>query len=155
MPRNYKPNGRPNGGRREGAGRPAGSKNALALGEVRAIKAAGLRVPEAATQEQRELADEMLGVITEVARGKTSFKQAPHRFRAAAHIREEICGTMKQKIEVSASDSFAETLRLARERALTRNPGGAGQTAKAAESKGDDDAALGPNGERQGEGRGP
>lgn len=56
---------------------------------------------------------------------------------------------LTDKIEVSADESFAETLRLARERAeRLKISGGAGTTANAAaQSKGDSDASLGPDGD--------
>lgn len=65
------------------------------------MKAAGLRVPESATPEQRELADECLNTMTLVMRGHADFKQAPYRLKAATALREEICGPLKQRVEHS------------------------------------------------------
>lgn len=142
MARKYVPNGKPNGGKRDGAGRKPGSKSPLAYGETQAIKAAGLRVPESATQEERELADEMLDIITEVARGKTSFKQAPHRYKAAAHIREEICGPLKQKVEHSFEGVTDEQLQARFEALVAKGaeqvPQEAGPTESAVPTEGAD-----------------
>jgi hypothetical protein len=159
--------GNPRGGSRRGAGRPTGNKNTLAYGEVKAVKAAGLRVPEGATQEQRELADEALGLLTDILRGKVkrSFREGDKehlavpmdlRMRTATHLREEICGPVKQRVEHSF-DAFTDEQLEARYRALVAKgtatstvdlSSGAGTTAQAAEQKGAD-ASLGPNGETE------
>lgn len=107
------------GGRRPGSGRPKGSKNALPLGAVKAIKAAGLRVPESATQDERELADESLDAMTKVMRGEVYFKDAPHRLKAAAQLREEICGPVKQRIEHSFNEMTDEQLEERKSELLT------------------------------------
>lgn len=147
MARKYTPRGGA-GGKRDGSGRRPGSKNALALGEVAAVKAAGLRVPESATPAERTLADRALQRIASVMEETVSGFASTAVLKAATHIREEVCGAIKQKLEVSADRSFAETLRLARERAeRLKISGGAGTTANAAaQSKGDGEASLGPNG---------
>jgi hypothetical protein len=89
--------GKHGGLRNPPGGRPAGSTNALPLGSVKAIKAAGLRVPEAAKPEARELADEALSLIVDVMRGGVHFTEAPTRLKAATRLREEICGPLDQK----------------------------------------------------------
>lgn len=111
--RKHRGTGKPRGGKREGSGRPEGSANTLEYGEVRAVKAAGLRVPESATPEQRELADESLGILVDIMRGKVrravreeeegEYLAVPMdlRMRTATHIREEVCGPLKQRVEHS------------------------------------------------------
>lgn len=95
---------KPPGGAREGSGRPEGSKNTLAYGEVKAIKAAGLRVPATATPEAKELADEALGIVADIMRGGVSYLTASHQLKAATRIREEVCGPLAQKLEHSGPD---------------------------------------------------
>lgn len=95
---------KPPGGKREGSGRPEGSANTLEYGEVRAIKAAGLRVPEGAHPEARDLADEALGVIIKAMRGEISFVESGIRQKAAVRIREEVCGPLAQKHEHAGHD---------------------------------------------------
>ena len=100
------------GGKRPGAGRPPGSTNSLPLGAVQAVKAAGLRVPEAATPEQRELADEALGTVVEVMRGQVHYMDAPARLKAATVIRQEICGPVPTKLEHTGADGEPLTVRV-------------------------------------------
>lgn len=150
MARKYVPSGRPNGGNRPGSGRPAGTKNALALGEVAAVKAAGLRVPESATQAQRELADRALQRIAAVMEEKVGAFASTSVLKAAAHLREEICGAVKQKVEHTFDGQTDEQLQAKLAAILAKAsdefPGGAGQPAKAASGPEGDDAALGPKG---------
>lgn len=102
--RKHRKTGAPRGGARSGAGRTEGSTNALGLGEVRAVKAAGLRVPDGAPKEQRELANEALGTIIDVMRGSIGFVEAPMRLKASAHIREEICGPVAKQVNLAGND---------------------------------------------------
>lgn len=99
MKRKHVATGKPKGGKREGSGRPEGSTNALALGEVAAVKAAGLRVPESATPAQRDLADRALQRIAAVMEEKVGAFASTAVLKASTHIREEICGALKQKVE--------------------------------------------------------
>lgn len=92
------------GGKREGAGRPAGSKNTLEYGEVKAVKAARLRVPEAATPEAAELADRAQQRIIDVMEDRVHYTSAPSVLKAATRLREEICGVLAQKQEISGAD---------------------------------------------------
>jgi hypothetical protein len=92
--------GRPHGGYRPGAGRPAGSKNVLPTGAVKAIKALRLRVPDNAPEEAKELADRALSRVADVMNGKVHSSIATPVLKAATHIREEICGPLTKKIEV-------------------------------------------------------
>lgn len=98
-----KPKGK-HGGKRESAGRPPGSRNVLGYGEVAAIKAAGLRVPEAAPVDHRELADEALSTVVDVMRGRVHWQEAGPRLKAATLIRQEICGPVPTKLEHSGAD---------------------------------------------------
>lgn len=95
------------GGKREGAGRPAGSKNVLELGAVRAIKAARLRVPETVTPEAADLADRAQQRIIDVMEEQVHFTSAPSVLKAATRIREEICGVLSQRHEVTGRDGGA------------------------------------------------
>lgn len=81
-----------------------GSANALPLGAIKAIKAAGLRVPKEATPEARELADEALQRIVDVMREDVDGFKAGGVLKAATHIRSEICGPLVQKVEASGPD---------------------------------------------------
>jgi len=89
----------PRGGKREGAGRPKGAKDVLPRGAVAAIKAAGLRIPETASEAERELANRALERIADVMEETV----APFRefavLTAARAIREEVCGPIPKKIE--------------------------------------------------------
>jgi hypothetical protein len=118
LPRNYQPSGRPNGGKREGAGRPKNAKSVLVYGEAKAIKAAGLRVPDSATEAERALADRAQQRIIDVMEEEVGGFSATPVLKAAVHLREEICGPMKQKVEHSFGDMTDEQLE-ARYRALT------------------------------------
>lgn len=91
---------KPPGGKRAGAGRKPGP-NALGYGEVAAVKAAGLRVPESASEAERALADRCQERLIDVMEGKVFHKLAPSVLGAARHLREEICGPMKQRVEHS------------------------------------------------------
>lgn len=99
--RKHRATGAGRGGRREGAGRPSGTTNALGMGEVRAVKACRLRVPETATPEQAELADRALQRVIDVMEEQVPYQRATSVLGAAARIREEVCGPVKQKHEVS------------------------------------------------------
>jgi uncharacterized protein YgbK (DUF1537 family) len=149
--RKYTPKGGA-GGKRDGAGRKPGTKNTLALGEVAAVKAAGLRVPESATEAQRALADRALQRIAAVMEEKVGAFASTAVLKASTHIREEICGAIKQKVEHSGLDGLTDEQLEAKARAaaerLAQLSGGAGTTANAAaQSKGDSTASLGPDGD--------
>lgn len=93
------------GGKRPGAGRPAGSKNTLPLGAVSAIKALRHRVPDGTPKDLREVADEALGTVAAIMRGEFYDAQAAStRLRAAAMAREEICGPIAQKVQHAGHD---------------------------------------------------
>lgn len=100
------------GGKRPGAGRPAGSKNVLGFGEVRAIKAARLRVPETATAEAAELADRAQQRIIDVMEGSVHYMEAGNVLKAATRLREEICGPVAQKHEVTGKDGAPISFRI-------------------------------------------
>lgn len=91
----------PRGGKRVGAGRPKGSRDVLPRGAVTAIQAAGLRVPEEADPAARALADEALDAVAAVMRTDWVIKGASAKLAAAALIREEICGPIPTKQEIS------------------------------------------------------
>jgi hypothetical protein len=81
-----------------------GSTNTLPLGEVRAVKAAGLRVPENATPEQRELADRTQQRIIDVMEERVHFQMATPVLKAATTLREEVCGKVADKHELTGKD---------------------------------------------------
>lgn len=98
-----KPRG-PNGGKRAGAGRPPGAKNTLGYGQVAALKACRLRIPDDASPEADELAGRALQRIIDVMEEKVSPLVAGHVLKASTHLREEVCGSTTQKVaQVDAS----------------------------------------------------
>lgn len=118
MKRKHVATGNPRGGQREGAGRPAGVKNVLPIGSVAAVKSLRLRVPESTPEPLAEVADEAFNAIVGVMRSEAFDPgMASARLRAAAMVREEICGPVKQRVEHSFSEMTDEQLE-ARSRAL-------------------------------------
>lgn len=95
------------GGRRPGAGRPKGAKNALPQGSVAALKAAGLRVPSTASPEERELANVALSRMVDVMLEQVHPNSAYSVLTSSRAIREEICGPVAQKHEVAGKDGGA------------------------------------------------
>lgn len=91
----------PRGGHRPGAGRPKGARNALPQGSVKAIKAIGLRVPEDATAEARATANRAFERIVDVMEEGVSPLMANSVLTAARHLREEICGAVPKRQEIS------------------------------------------------------
>lgn len=110
--RKHRATGKPRGGARSGAGRREGSTNALRLGEVRAVKAAGLRVPETASEAERKLADRAQQRIIDVMEEKVGFLKMPHVLKAAATLREEICGPVSKKVAVTGADGGPLTVKV-------------------------------------------
>lgn len=98
---------KPPGGAREGAGRPEGTSNTLGYGEVKATKAAGLRVPEALDEDSKRLAAHALQRIVDVMDGKVHAFDASHVLKAATHVRLETCGPVAQRVEHSGPDGGA------------------------------------------------
>lgn len=94
---------KPPGGRRPGAGRPEGTKNVLPLGAVAALKVGLKRVPDEAAPEERELASLAMGRITDVLMERVSPFSAFAVLQAGKHIREEICGKVADKLDVTVS----------------------------------------------------
>ena len=94
------------GGKRPGAGRPAGSTNTLEYGEVKAVKSLGWRVPEAAPQPIAAVADEAWDKIVAVMRGEVSSAEghAANVLRASFRLRDEACGPLAQKINHGDAD---------------------------------------------------
>lgn len=92
---------RKRGGRRPGAGRKPGSKNTLDYGEVAAIAATKLRIPEDADSSVKQLAARALVRIADVMEEGVWEKQGRNVLAAATRIREEACGPLAQKVEHS------------------------------------------------------
>lgn len=93
----------PRGGKRPGAGRPAGANDVLPRGAVALIKALRHRVPKEVDQEVADIADEALGTLVSVMRGEIR-DNARDRMGAATALREEICGPVPKKLEHSGTD---------------------------------------------------
>ena len=100
------------GGKRRGAGRPAGSKNTLAYGEVKAIAATRLRLPESASIQDEHLAGRALQRIVDVMEGRVWEKQGRAVLGAATRLREEICGPLAQKVQHADADGKPLSIRI-------------------------------------------
>lgn len=94
---------KPPGGRREGSGRPEGSTNALPMGAVQAIRTLNLRVPESAPELAKDIANRAFQRAVEVMEEQVDFRLAPSVLKAVTVIREEICGSVSQKHEVTGA----------------------------------------------------
>jgi hypothetical protein len=90
---------KPPGGKREGAGRPTGANLTLEYGEVKALKAMNLRVPETASEEVKFLAERATQRIIHVMEEKVSPLIANNVLRAATWLREETCGVLATRLE--------------------------------------------------------
>jgi len=97
-----KPRKKGSGGKRPGAGRRPGP-NVLAYGEVKAVKAAKLRLPEGADEESQQLAGRSLQRIVDVMEARVSHLHAGNVLKAATRLREEVCGPLTQKVDVSGA----------------------------------------------------
>lgn len=93
----------PSGGKRQGAGRPKGATGALPLGAVAAIKALKHRIPEGTPTELADYAGEAFAAVIEVMR-KPDVRGAFAKLQAAASLREEICGPVPKKHELTGKD---------------------------------------------------
>ena len=89
------------GGSREGAGRPAGSRNALPYGAVQALRSMRWRVPADAHPAVAEGADYALARIFDVLAGRVPAHKSTQVLKAAVVIREEFCGPVTRKMEVA------------------------------------------------------
>jgi hypothetical protein len=94
------------GGKRVGAGRPPGAGNALPQGAVAAIRALKHRVPDKTPEELADLAGEALETVAEVMRGRFR-RGGMERLQAARTVREEICGPVPKRHELSGPDGGA------------------------------------------------
>ena len=93
----------PRGGKRPGAGRPAGVAEVLPRGAVKAIRAMRHRVPDGTPRQLADVADEALATVVDVMRGRV-VDGARERLSAAALLREEVCGPVPKRHEVSGPD---------------------------------------------------
>lgn len=99
-----------------GPGRPKGSVGSgLPRNAVGAIKGLRYRVPEDAPEVLAEIADECLEVAVDVLRGKHRLGGG-QRLGAVKILRDEICGPVAQRHEVSVTDTLSDRIREARER---------------------------------------
>lgn len=97
----------PPGGKRPGAGRPQGTTNVLEYGAVSALKSLRHRVPEGIAPELADIAGEAFQRMVAVMRGEVSGSDAFPVLTAAKAIREDVCGPIKQKLEVGGPDGGA------------------------------------------------
>jgi hypothetical protein len=97
----------PRGGKRTGAGRPKGSKDELRRGELSALNALQYRIPEGTSEADIRLADEARDTILKVMRGEVHHSMAFPRLKAATYIREEICGTLAQRLQLGGEGGDA------------------------------------------------
>ncbi len=125
---------KPPGGPRPGAGRKPG-KNTLEYGEVKALAAFKLRIPEGASPELENLAGRALERIVAVMEEKVNSFQARNVLSAATRLREEACGPLTQKVQVSGLETLTDEQLEAKLRAIT---------AKATAASGADWASIGP-----------
>lgn len=95
---------RKHGGKRPNAGRPSGSTNSLPYGAVEAIRSLRLRVPKDAHPDAINLAGEALEAIAKVMRGVVPASAAGNTLKAAALIRNEVCGPVTQKLEHTGAE---------------------------------------------------
>lgn len=91
----------PRGGARKGAGRPKGSRDVLPRGVVSILR---LRVPPDATPEAAALADEALTAVADVMRKDWQTKGSVAKLAAAQHIREEVCGPIPKRSEITGAN---------------------------------------------------
>lgn len=106
-----------------GPGRPRGAKNALPAGAVSAIKSLRLRVPDDAHPEAAKVADEAFETVVSIMRGKEkNVGQALARLSAARVVRDEVCGPIAKKVDVSGSltVNLGDRLQAARKREQER-----------------------------------
>jgi len=102
-----------------GPGRPVGSTNALPGGAVGAIKALRHRMPEGLPVDVVEVADRAMGTVIAVMDGQVTW-DTQARLSAAKYVREEICGPMVQKVELTLGKGLADRIKKGRERVATR-----------------------------------
>ncbi len=112
------------GGARPGAGRPRG-KAPLARYEVKAIRALRIRTPESLPEQAKELAGEAFEAVVQVMRREVRGPGTQDVLRAAAMVREEICGPITQKHELETKGGLSFQLVLAKpEKQLEPGPEG-------------------------------
>lgn len=122
LERKHRPTGKPRGGSRPGTGRPPGSTNALELGEVKALKSLRWRVPDEAPKEVAEVADEAFQALVDVMRERPMVgydrdgrpialvADRKDKLKAALALREEVCGPVARKVEVTGKLSLEQLL---------------------------------------------
>jgi hypothetical protein len=95
------------GGKRPGAGRPKGSSNALGYGEVTALRTLKHRIPEGTHAALSDVAGEAFEKIVAVMREEVGWQEAPSVLKAATLLRQEVCGPMASKHEVTGEGGGA------------------------------------------------
>lgn len=102
------------GGKREGAGRTPGIKEVLPRGAVAAIRAMRHRVPEGTDEALAALADEALMSVVGVMR-KPARRGALVGLMAAKAVREEVCGPIPKKHELTGENGGPVIVEIVRE----------------------------------------
>lgn len=96
------------GGRRPGAGRPPGAKSILPEGAVSAIRAANLRLPADAHPAAAEMAQRALERLADVLDDRVPSARVFGLLKAVAMAREEVCGPLATKVEVTGRLSLEQ-----------------------------------------------
>jgi hypothetical protein len=79
---------------------------------VKALKVAGLRVPDDATEDESKLADAALARQIAVMMEDVHPDFAPHVMKAATSIRAEICKPIPTKLEHAGADGEPLAIRI-------------------------------------------
>lgn len=93
--RRHRATGNPRGGRREGAG----AKPGLPTFAIPALKSLRHRVPEGTPEELASIADRAFQQVVAVMEGVHLDAESATVLKAAATLREEICGPVAQKVQ--------------------------------------------------------
>ena len=105
--RRHRATGRkPPGGDRPGAGRKKGTKDSRPRephGTAVAIEALKHRIPEGTPPELEKMANTALRRIWDVMEQLVPYQHAPSVLKAAGMTREEICGPVTQRLDLSGS----------------------------------------------------
>lgn len=98
----------PRGGKRTGAGRKTGSVDTVnrlkPRGATSALKSLRHRVPEGTPDALADIAGEAFQAIVDVMRGESYGAEGFTILSASKLVREEVCGPVKQKHEVTGAD---------------------------------------------------
>lgn len=108
--RAHRATGKPAGGKREGAGRPEGSRNLLPMGAIAAVRSLNMRAPADLTDGQRDLLEQSEAAIIKVMKGQVHGSVAGPVLKAAVTVREEVIGPIVKKLDVNANLGLTDLL---------------------------------------------